>query len=346
MQRNALRLICKRVVDMDLKQVGEFGLISLLIEGSVSDPGSVVVGIGDDTAVLLPTPRHLQLLTTDMLVEGVHFDLQTTTPWQLGYKAVAVSLSDVAAMGGSPKHAVVSLALPKATPIEFVVNLYQGMKEICHAFQVNIVGGDTVSSPHGLVINVAVMGEVEPAHLVRRTGAHPGDLVVVTGTLGNSGAGLALLQRGDWEKYEFAWPLVTAHLTPRPQVKAGQTIARLGATSMNDISDGLASELNEIASASGVGVRLVAADVPLADELIQSEAVLGKSPLEYALYGGEDFQLVFTIGSDKFSALKNADSGINFTAVGEVMDSRQGVLLVLEDGSSSVLEPKGYNHFR
>lgn len=331
---------------MDLKQVGEFGLINLLIDDVISDPSSVVVGIGDDAAVLLPTPRQLQLLTTDMLVEGVHFDLKTTTPWQLGYKAIAVNLSDIAAMGGNPKHAVISLALPKTIPLEFVENLYQGMKEICHEFKVNIVGGDTVSSPQGLIINVAVTGEVEPTNLVRRAGANPGDLVIVTGTLGNSGAGLALLQRGDWEEYDFAWPLVTAHLTPRPQVKAGKMIAESGATSMNDISDGLASELNEIATASGVGVRVRSADIPLATELIQAGVVLNKPPLDYALYGGEDFQLVFTISPENFAVLKNAGINTRFTIVGEITDSHQEVLLIAEDGSSSVLEPKGYDHFR
>lgn len=336
----------KRVVDMELKQVGEFGLISLLTDDVISDPSSVVVGIGDDAAVLLPTPRQLQLLTTDMLVEGVHFDLKTTTPWQLGYKAIAVNLSDIAAMGGTPKHAVVSLALPKAIPLEFVVNLYQGMKEICREFKVNIVGGDTVSSPQGLIINVAVTGEVEPNNLVRRAGANPGDLVIVTGKLGNSSAGLALLQRSDWEDYDFAGPLVTAHLTPRPQVKAGKVIAELGATSMDDISDGLASELNEIASASSVGVRVHSADIPLAPELIEAGKILDKPPLDYALYGGEDFQLVFTMSPENFEILKNSGIDTPLTAVGEITGRQQEVVIVAENGSSSVLEPRGYNHFR
>lgn len=233
----------------ELTEIGEFGLIELIKQGTINNHGSVIVGIGDDAAVLLPTPRQLQLLTTDMLVESVHFDLATTTPWQLGYKAIAVNLSDIAAMGGTPRHAVVSIALPVSTPTEFMMNLYQGMKEICREFSVNIVGGDTVASPQGLVINVTVAGEVEPTNLVRRSGAKQGDIVAVTGTLGNSAVGLDLLSAGEWEDYDFAWPLVTAHLTPRPQVKTGALLAAAGATSMDDLSDGLASEAHEIAAA-------------------------------------------------------------------------------------------------
>ena len=333
------------VVSMELKEVGEFGLIHLLKENAIYDSSSVVVGIGDDAAVLLPSARQLQLLTTDMLVENVHFDLRTTTPWQLGYKAVAVNLSDIAAMGGTPKHIVISLALTNQTT-DFVVNLYKGMKEICREFGVNIVGGDTVSSPQGMVVNVAAVGEVEPANLVKRSGAQVGDAVVVTGTLGSSSAGLELLMRGEWEDYDFAWPLVTAHLTPRPQVRAGKILAALGATSMDDISDGLASEANEIASASGVGMRIRTADIPLADELTQAAVVLAKKPHDYALYGGEDFQLVFTIGADKLKVLSELDLDVKLSVIGEVVESNKGVALIDEAGHESILEPRGYNHFR
>ncbi|WP_425060262.1 Thiamine-monophosphate kinase [Sporomusa carbonis] len=329
-----------------LKELGEFGLIDVLKQDTINDHSSVVVGIGDDAAVLLPTPKQLQLLTTDMLVESVHFDLTTTTPWQLGYKAIAVNLSDIAAMGGAPRHAVVSVALPHSTPPDLVVNLYKGMKEICHEFCVNIVGGDTVSSPHGLVINVAVTGEVEPANLVRRSGAQPGDVVVVTGNLGSSAAGLELLTAGQWEDYDFAWPLVTAHLTPRPQVKLGQLVAAAGATSMDDISDGIASEANEIASASQVGIRLYAGQIPLAAELKEAAAKLGKTPLDYALYGGEDFQLVFTMEPGKYAALLAANPELPVTKVGEVVDAGEGVTLVDQAGQVQTLKARGYNHFR
>lgn len=329
---------------MELKQLGEFGLIDLIKENTIVDPASVIVGIGDDAAALLPSPRQLQLLATDMLIESVHFDLTTTTPWQLGYKAIAVNLSDIAAMGGVPKHCVVSLALPRNVQVDFVRDLYQGMKEICRRFTVNIVGGDTVSSPQGLVLNVAVTGEVEPARLQRRSGAKPGDLVVVTGELGNSAAGLDLLRRGHWQEYVFARRLVTCHLTPQPQVQAGLLLAAF-ANSMNDISDGLASEANEIAAASQVAVRLFEQQIPLSAELTAASAVLGNAALDYALYGGEDYQLLVTIEPEKLRVLPANEITAQLTVIGEIVSGPAGVELVAADGTARGLAPKGYNHF-
>lgn len=330
---------------MELRDVGEFGLIDLLKQDTINDPGTVVAGIGDDAAVLLPTPRQLQLITTDMLVENIHFDLTTTTAMQLGYKSVAVNLSDIAAMGGVPRHAVVSIALPQHTAVDFVLNLYNGMKEICREHGVNIVGGDTVASPGGLVINVAVMGEVEPSNLVKRSGAKAGDIVAVTNVLGSSSAGLALLSRGEWEEYDFSWPLVTAHLTPRPQVKTGQLLAAHGATSMDDISDGLASELHEIAKASNVSIQVIGEHIPLSPELREAAQVLGKEPLDYALYGGEDFQLLFTMDPEQFAVMNTIDPGAAITKIGEVLPPGEGVSLIDETGQSRKLQPRGYNHF-
>lgn len=331
---------------MNLKEIGEFGLIDLLKEDTITDPANVVTGIGDDAAVLLSTPRQLQLLTTDMMVEEIHFRLKTTTPWQLGYKSVAVNISDIAAMGGLPRHAVISIAIPPYIDIAFITALYKGMKEICHEHGVNIVGGDTVSSPGGLVINVALLGEVEPTHLLKRSGAEVGDLVVVTGTLGNSGAGLDLLSRANWEDYDFAWPLVTAHLTPRPQVKAGRVLAAAGASSADDISDGLASEVNEIAKASNVGIRVYADKIPLAGSLKEAAALIGKSAVHYALYGGEDYQLLTTITPERYQAALAEAAGVPLTVVGEVVAAEEGILLIGADGTSQKLVPGGYNHFR
>lgn len=331
---------------MDLKQIGEFGLIDLLKKDTITDPASVVTGIGDDAAVLLASPRQLQLLTTDMMVEDVHFSLKTTTPWQLGYKSVAVNVSDIAAMGGIPRHAVISIAIPPYIDVEFITALYKGMKEICREHGINIVGGDTVSSPGGLIINVALLGEVEPTYLLKRSGAQIGDLVVVTGTLGNSGAGLELLSRGNWEECEFAWPLVTSHLTPKPQVKAGRVLAAAGASSADDVSDGLASEVNEIAGASKVGMRIYADRIPLSDALKEAAALFGKPAVDYALYGGEDYQLLFTINPARYSAGLADEAEITLTVVGEVVAADEGIMLIGTDGSSNRLTPGGYNHFR
>lgn len=327
---------------MDLKQLGEFGLIDLIKENTIVDPSGVVAGIGDDAAVLLPSPGRLQLLTTDMLVESVHFDLRTITPRQLGYKAMAVNFSDIAAMGGVPRHAVVSLAIPRNIQVDFVQHLYTGMKEICRSFTVNIVGGDTVSSPQGVVINVAVTGEVEPGCLQRRSGARPGDLVVVTGHLGGSAAGLDLLIRGQWEQLAFAGPLVACHLMPQPQVQAGQVIAAF-ANSMNDVSDGLASEANEIAAASRVKVRLFEERLPLAEELKAASGFFGKTALDYALYGGEDYQLLFTIEPEKFRLLPQIPAQLS--VIGEIAGGPAGVELIEAGGAVRVLKAGGYNHF-
>jgi len=331
---------------MQLDQLGEFSLIELIKQDTIHNADHVVIGIGDDAAVLKSPSEALQLVTADMLVEHVHFDLSTTSAWQLGYKAIAVNLSDIAAMGGVPRHAVISIALPKDLPVEFIVSLYDGMKEICREFGVNIVGGDTVSSPQGLVINVTVMGDVDPCLLQPRSGATVGQWVVVTGQLGNSGCGLDLLIRGGWQKYDFAPSLVAHHLTPKPQVLLGPKLATLGSTSMNDISDGLASEVNEIATASGVGMRIYESQIPLSAELEQAAILLKKSAVDYALYGGEDYQLVCTMDPQVFTALDQAALGVSLTVVGEVIDQSQGVSLVDRAGHVSPLEAKGYNHFR
>lgn len=328
---------------MKLKEVGEFGLIDLISENAIVDPTDIIIGIGDDAAAYAPKQGLLELLTTDMLVESVHFDLSKTTFWQLGYKAIAVNLSDIAAMGGKPRHAVISLGLPSEFTVEHVVELYQGMKEIAREFSVNIIGGDTVSSPHGLVINVALVGEVEVAGLLRRSGARVSDLVVVTGTLGDSACGLDLLFNPGWDEADFIWPLLNAHLTPRPQVLLGQKLAGMGATSADDISDGLANEANELARSSGVSLRLYADKLPLSPEIKQAAALMDKHPLHYALYGGEDYQIVFTISPDRFFDLPAGTWP--FTVVGDVTDGT-GVFLLEADNHITKLEPKGYDHFR
>lgn len=327
---------------MDIRQIGEFGLIDRIKEDAIVDTATVVAGIGDDAAVVLATPKHFQLLTTDMLVEGVHFDLATISPWQLGYKAIAVNLSDIAAMGGLARQALVSLALPSDTSVEFVEGLYQGMKEICHQHAVNIVGGDTVASPQGVVINVVILGEVEPAYLQRRSGASAGELLVVTGCLGDSAAGLELLQRGEWDELSFSWPLVTAHLTPRPHLNEGRVLAELGATSMNDISDGLASEANEIAKAGNVCLRIDAERIPLSTPLREAAIHFGQDSLRYALYGGEDYKLLATLPPEALAAVS---AQIDVTVIGVVEDGEAGVFLLEENGVLSKLTAQGYDHF-
>ncbi|MDF2500460.1 MAG: thiamine-monophosphate kinase [Anaerosporomusa subterranea] len=332
-----------QVRQMNLKTLGEFGLIDLIKQGTIVEPNGLELGIGDDAAAFWPAPGRLQLLTADMLVETVHFDLKWISPWQLGYKSLAVNISDIAAMGGRPRQAAVSLSLPQTSSVEFVVELYEGMKSIGREYGVNIIGGDTVSSPGPIVINVTLSGDVVPERMIRRSGACPGDLVLVTGCLGDSAAGLAwLLAENPVEQTPH---LISAHLTPKPQVSLGQAAAAAGATAMDDVSDGLASEANEIANASQVGIIIYADKIPLSSELQCFASRNGQDCLDYALYGGEDYQLLFTMppqAAQRFLQLEIAGS---CRVIGEVCSERQ-VTLIANDGSKVAIKPKGYNHFR
>lgn len=328
---------------MSIKSVGEFGLIDLIKQNTIVVPDGVELGIGDDAAAFWPSPGKLQLVTTDMLVESVHFDLRWISAWQLGYKAMAVNISDIAAMGGAPRHGAVSLALPAKSSVEFVVELYEGMKAIAREYGVNIIGGDTVSSPDHIVINVTLTGDVLASGLIRRSGARLGDKVLVTGCVGNSAAGLEWLCSGGPPGQQAN--LVAAHVTPKPQVVVGQAAAAAGATAMDDISDGIASEANEIASASAVGLILYADRLPLSEELVRFAATAGRDPVDYALYGGEDYQLLLTMPADAAESFIRSQAGSCCTVIGEV-SSCKSVVLVSKDGSTKLLEPRGYNHFR
>ena len=330
---------------MTLKQIGEFSLIDLIKKDTLYDKKTVLEGIGDDAAVVLTTEGYLQLLTTDMLVENIHFNLNFTNFYKLGYKAIAVNLSDIAAMGGVPRQALISMALPKDTEIENIIELYKGMKDICKKFSVNIVGGDTVSTFGPITINVALVGEVKEENLVKRSGAQVGDLLLVSGTLGNSAAGLEILQNEYKDKFDFAEKLIEKHLTPTPQVKLGQLLGENKATSIDDISDGLASECNEISSASKVGIKLYKDKIPISAEVRAVAEYCNKSYLDYALYGGEDFELLFTMNPRDIEDFQKK-SIENIFVIGEIVNSQEGVIIIDSNGQSTILEAKGYNHFR
>ena len=326
---------------MKINEIGEFGLIDILKQKTINNKDNIIKGIGDDAAVFSVENNLLQLATTDMLVEGIHFNREFITAWQLGYKAIAVNFSDIAAMGGTPTNILISLAIPSDIDVDFMVQLYDGMKYLTKKFKANIIGGDTVASLQGLVINVTVLGTV-PLPLVKyRSGAKNGDLVVVTGDLGSSAAGLEiLLNKYEQEQYEI---LVKKHLMPFPQLNYGEIIANY-ANSMNDISDGLASEANEISTASEVGIMLKENKMPVLKETKEVAKVFQKDVLDYVLFGGEDYQLVFTITPEKLTQLQG--ELIDLTIVGEVCSSFNGVKLERNDGTIIDIKSKGYNHFR
>lgn len=320
--------------------------IKKLLSGE--EPG-VVVGVGDDAAVVEPG-GHEQVVTVDTLVEGVHFDPEVTQASDLGYKAVVVSVSDIAAMGGSPRYGVVSLAVPSEIRPAWVIEVYGGMREAAEDHGVALVGGDTVRASE-CVLTVTVLGAVAKGRAVTRGGARPGDRIVVTGDLGAAAGGLRLVQgrEGDTKRAvmtEWGRQLVAALDRPTARVGEGQTLAQVGATSMIDVSDGLALDLSRVCEASSVGARLSLADVPLAQGLEELAGATGEAPLELALHGGEDYELLATLPLDAVDeAIRTlADRfGTRLTDIGEIIET--GLVAVGEDGRERPLEAKGWDHF-
>ena len=295
-----------------LQDIGEFGLIRRIAKAEKISDKDVVVGIGDDTAVLKYKKNLYLLLTTDMLIEGVHFN-KKATPFQIGWKALAVNISDIAAMGGIPKYGLVSLGLKKNTSLKFVDELYCGIKTIARKFDVKILGGDTVSSSK-LVINIALTGEVEKKYLTLRKGAKIGDKIYVTGRLGGSISG--------------------KHLSFIPRVKEARYLVKnLHPTAMIDISDGLLSDLKRICEASNVGARIEQSKIPVSREAVS---------LQNALTGGEDFELLFTVSKKYNNLIKSAKFSI--TQIGEI--TKRGIILLDERNKNIHLKETGFDHFK
>ncbi len=295
--------------------------------------------VGDDCAVLPKDASTEQVVTADMLVENVDFRLGWTTPESLGHKALAVSLSDVAAMGAEPKWAMVSIAAPESLwKAGFVERFYEGWFELAHKYGVDLVGGDVSGTPDGLVIDSIVGGEVPRGKAVLRSGARPGDSIYVSGSLGGAAGGLALLERGVDVSGNNAL-IIEKQLKPRPQVELGKLLQQLQiATSIIDISDGLSSDLAHICESSGVGARIYAERLPINKDLqtffSNNEAFL------MALNGGEDFELIFT------SREKNIllPESVQITRIGEVT-ANVGNIELIDGEKSTILVPKGYRHF-
>ncbi len=322
--------------------VGEHRLIDLITRPLASSP-EVILGPGDDAAVLVSPPGWL-LLTTDMLVEGVHFQAGYGTPVQLGYKALAVNVSDIAAMGGTPWAAVISVALPGSTPAEFVESLYLGLDRAARQFGVSLVGGDTVASPGSLVINVALAGKAAPGTVVTRRGARPGDLVFVTGSMGAAAAGLFVLQNpGSWPR-EAAGSVVRRFLEPVPHLEAGKLFASFGVGALDDNSDGLAREMHEICRASGVGCLIEPERLPVDAAVREIAAAAGRPWWEWALHGGEDYGLVVCVAPAAAESLVDAcrSANIALTRVGLITVREEGLWTAWADGRTVPLLPGGF----
>src|SRR5258708_2715307 len=257
----------KKLNPETLKSLGEFGFIDKLRSSLKSKNPAVTLGIGDDAAIFKPTPGHELVFTTDMLVEGRHFDFKFITPWQLGAKTMAVNISDCAAMGAKPTVAVVSLGVPKSFPMADLEAFYDGMKNWGESYGAQIVGGDTVGSDH-FVVNIALIGEVESGRALKRSGAKTGEALIVTGTLGDSAAGLYALQHPSAKGKETASLLIKRHLTPVPRFTVGRLLStKKLASSAIDVSDGLSSEIHHLCEESGVGAEIHEEALPISPSL-------------------------------------------------------------------------------
>ncbi|TXI82094.1 MAG: thiamine-phosphate kinase [Flavobacteriales bacterium] len=335
----------------ELSALGEFGLIERLASRIHLTQPSSVKGIGDDAAVIDPEGLH-QVVTTDMLLEGIHFDLGYVPLRHLGYKAIAVNLSDIYAMNAAPRQVVVGLALSNRFPVEAVDELYEGMLLACRNYGVDLVGGDTTSSRTGLVISVTAIGAAKKEELIFRNGAHEKDLVVVSGDLGGAFMGLQVLEREkavyqgsggqpDLDGHDY---ILERQLKPEPRRDIIELLKKLDVkpTSMIDVSDGLASEALHIARSSGLGVRLYDEKIPIDPATYSTARDFHLDPTTCALNGGEDYELLFTIAQSDFEKIKGNPS---LSIVGHMVDAATGSHLVDKQGGLHPLKAQGWDAF-
>jgi len=330
---------------MKITELGEFGLIDLVASMAEatwpgpSSPQDLVIGIGDDAAAWRGD-ASIQLVTTDSLVQGVHFTLETTSWEDLGWKALAVNLSDIAAMGGQPRYALVSLALPGVTEVDSAVALYRGMLELAQRHGVAVIGGDTCQAPL-VVITITVLGSTVDG-LLTRTAAIPGDLIAVTGSLGAAAAGLEMLTKQHQFDPEAAKQLQDSFLRPQPHIGPGQLLVSSGIKAAIDISDGLVADLGHICQQSGVSARITTDRIPVHPAVI---TCFGERSQELALTGGEDFELLFT-GSAAVIDQIIKSSSVPITVIGEIVTGKKGeVTLVDGRGNPVPLAGTGWDHF-
>jgi thiamine-monophosphate kinase len=336
----------------DISALGEFGLIDRLAAGLAPQRADTLKGIGDDAAVLEYGGSPV-VVTTDMLVEGIHFDLMYQPLKHLGYKAIVVNLSDICAMNAVPRHVTVSIALSNRFSVEAVEELYDGMRTACRAYGVDLVGGDTTASPRGLVISVTAIGSASKEKLVYRSGAKPGDILCVTGDMGAAYLGLQILER---EKQVFlADPqmqpqlsdkeyLIRRQLKPEARLDSVEYFEKAGLvpTAMIDVSDGLASDLMHICKASGTGAFLEEAQVPIHDEARLQAMEFRLDPITCALHGGEDYELLFAVKPDDLDKVRFMDS---VYIIGEITPAEDGVKLHTSGGQIHELTAQGWKHF-
>jgi thiamine-monophosphate kinase len=327
---------------MKISQIGEFGLIDLIKRRISAKDKRVLVNMGDDAAVLKSSPDRLLIFTTDTLVERIHFDLRYFTFEELGWKAMAANLSDIAAMGGLPTYALVTVGLPKSMQAEDVLSIYKGASQIARKYKCKIVGGDTALVPKDLFVSIALLGEVEKNSLVTRSGAKKGDLICVTGRLGEAQLGLEYLRRHGRKQLS----LVKKHIKPQPRIKQSRILVKnLKINSMIDISDGLSSELFHISEESHLGAFIYEQDIPISSSCRKLAPLLGGPPLSWALSSGEEYELLFTVDGKDKAKLKGMKRRVNFSIIGEMVNRRRGIKLIQKSGKKKDLSKMGFTHF-
>jgi thiamine-monophosphate kinase len=325
-----------------LKDVGEFGLIDLIRKRVFASDARVPVNIGDDAAVIRSSPNRFLVFTTDTLVERIHFDLSYFTFEEVGWKAMTSNLSDIAAMGGLPKFALVTIGLPKSTRVEDVLDIYKGASKIAGKHNCKIIGGDTTLAPKDLVVSIALLGEVERRNLVTRAGAKRGDLICVTGKLGEAQAGLESLKKHGRLKRS----LIRKHLRPEPRIKEARALVRaLKVNSMIDISDGLSSELFHLTRESRLGALVREEDIPISSKCLRPASRPRSSALELALTSGEEYELLFTVDKSDRSKIDRVRRKADFSVIGEMVERGRGVKLIGKSGIERDLSPAGFMHF-
>ena len=336
-----------------IESLGEFGLIDHLTSGLITKNSSTVKGIGDDAAVIDMGEKY-QLVSTDLLVEGVHFDLAYMPLKHLGYKAVAINVSDICAMNGDVKQITIGLALSNRYTVEALEELYEGVKLACERYGVDLIGGDTTSSTAGLMISITALGEVEKDKVTYRAGAKVNDLVVCTGDLGAAYLGLQLLNRekGIFKENPTIQPdlsgndyVLERQLKPEPAVKYIKILKELDIipTSMIDISDGLSSEALHLAKSSDVGITIHEDKIPVDYTVMNLANELNINPIFCAINGGEDYELLFTIAQQHYEKLKKDP---DFTIIGFVTDKSEGNNFIANDGSSHLLTAQGWDSIK
>lgn len=311
---------------------GEFEIIEKIKSKVRLYSKNIKAGIGDDCAAINFSKDKYMLITTDMLAENEHFSLDYFTPRQIGMKAIEANVSDIAAKGGNPEYCAISFGLPSGISIDVVGGIYDGINSSASEYRLNVVGGNITRSSQ-IIINVCMIGFAKKKNLVLRNGAKAGDLLFCTGDLGGAGIGLELLRN------KIKGNSIKRHLEPKAKLKLGQELAVIGVNSMIDASDGLA-DIRHICHASNAGALIHADKIPISPKTREDARKLGKNPIDFALYGGEDFELIFTAPKNKLERLKKLD----VTAIGEIVGQNSGIKLIGENFAKDL--GRGFEHFK